>query len=160
MRINSVETSYSYILINNELSANSIDLADSINLGDFTLFHSKDMDINKYSNGEIQLVVLGYMLDIRNGELSTKEILEKLFNSSDLDRTLDYINGRYVLLFKSESDFFVYTDASALLPINYNDDKSIVASHDILIKELLNDNNLEVKPLRQELKGSFDFTRF
>ena len=160
MKINNINTAYSYLLLNNELIADSIELANNLKVGNHTLFYSDDMDINEYIGDDKHLIALGYMVDIRNGQLTTNDILRKLSNTEDVDRALDYINGRYVLLFKTSVSFMVFSDASALLPINYDDRKHIISSHDILIKEILENNNEKVEPVIKALRGSFDFTRF
>src|SRR5699024_11587978 len=122
--------------------------------------YSNDMDITLIEGDNTQLISLGYMLDIRKGDLTDKEILKSLSVSDDIERELNYINGRYVLIVNKEDSVTVYTDASALLPINYSQNQKVIASHDILIEEILKQNNIEVKLLREELKGSFDFTRY
>jgi len=160
LKINNINTAYSYLLLNNELIADSIELANNLKVGNHTLFYSDDMDINEYIGDDKHLIALGYMVDIRNGQLTTNDILRKLSNTEDVDRALDYINGRYVLLFKTSVSFMVFSDASALLPINYDDRKHIISSHDILIKEILENNNEKVEPVIKALRGSFDFTRF
>src|SRR5699024_7468842 len=160
MFVNNIETSYSYVLLHQTLRRGSITESINLTIGEYNLHYSNDMDITVFEGNNTQLVALGYMLDIRNGDLTDTEILKSLSVSDDIDRELDYINGRYVLIINKEGDVTVYTDASALLPINYAENQKVIASHDILIEEILKQNNIEVKLLKEELKGSFDFTRY
>lgn len=160
MLVNNIETSYSYVLLHQSLQGDKITKSLKCTIGEYDLHYSNDMDITLFEEHNTQLIALGYMLDIRNGDLADTEILKSLSLSEDIERELDYINGRYVLIVNKEGSVTVYTDASALLPINYAENQKVIASHDILIEEVLKQNNIEVKLLREELKGSFDFTRY
>src|SRR5699024_2665014 len=79
---------------------------------------------------------------------------------NNVDNELDYINGRYVAIINKNSNPYIYTDASALLPINYSHNEKVVSSHDILIEKVLQHNAGTVNQVQDELLGSFDFTRF
>ena len=160
MLVNNIETSYSYVLLHQSLQGDNIAQGSKLNIGEYNLHYSNNMDITVLEENGDQLIALGYMLDIRNGDLTDIEILKNLSVSNDIDRELDYINGRYVLIVNKKNAVTVFTDASALLPVNYAKEHKVISSHDILIEELLKLNNIEVKPLREELKGSFDFTRY
>lgn len=142
------------------LQGDNITQGSKLNIGEYELHYSNDMDITIHAESSNQLITLGYMLDIRNGDLTDEEILKSLSVSDDIDRELDYINGRYVLIVNKDGNVTVYTDASALLPINYTGEHKVISSHDILIEEVLKFNNIEVNPLKEALKGSFDFTRY
>lgn len=160
MLVNNVETSYSYVLLEQSLQDDIITKGSKLNIGKYNLYYSNDMDITTLEKEDSQLIALGYLLDIRNGDLTDEEILNNLSVSSDIDRELDYINGRYVLIVNKNDKLAMHTDASALLPINYAANQKVISSHDILIEEILKQNNIDVKYVRDELKGSFDFTRF
>lgn len=160
MLVNNTGTSYSYVLLHQSLQSENITQSSKVSIGEYNLHYSNDMDVTVYEENNSQLIALGYMLDIRDGDLTDIEILRNLSVSNDIDRELDYINGRYVLIVNKEAKAEVYTDASALLPINYAENQKVISSHDILIEEVLKQNNIEVKPLREELRGSFDFTRY
>lgn len=160
MLVNNIETSYSYVLLHQSLQSDNITQGSKVSIGEYNLHYSNDMDVTVYEENNSQLIALGYMLDIRDGDLTDIEILRNLSVSNNIDRELDYINGRYVLVVNKEGKAEVYTDASALLPVNYAEKQRVISSHDILIEEVLKKNNIEVKPLKEELKGSFDFTRY
>lgn len=160
MLVNNIETSYSYVLLHESLKDNNITKGHHLKIGDCNLHYSSDLDITVVENTEVQIIGLGYMLDIRNGDLTDEQILKNLSISENIDRELDYINGRYVLILNNNDNMTIHTDASALLPINYSSEQNIIASHDIIIKDMLEINNISVKPIRKELKGSFDFTRY
>lgn len=158
--VNNIGTSYSYVLVHQSLQADNIDQGSKFTIGEYNLYCSGNLDVTVIEQNGTQLVALGYMLDIRDGDLTDKEILKSLSVSNDIDRELDYFNGRYVIIINENDNTAVYTDASALMPINYAENHRVIASHDVLIEEILKLNNIEVKPLREELKGSFDFTRY
>lgn len=142
------------------MQSDCINDSQSININDWTLFYSKDMDITIHEKGENSIVVLGYMLDIRNGDLTTEKIAAKLAQVNNLDNELDYINGRYVVIINKNKDLYIYTDASALMPINYCQPEKLVSSHDILIEQVLKHNGKAVNAVQEELLGSFDYTRY
>src|SRR5699024_10965660 len=148
------------LVMHQSLKDEVIKSENSIKIDEYILHYSNDMDITMINNEDVQVISLGYMLDISNGLLKDEEILSNLLNSADIDRDLDYINGRYVLIINDKETTTVYTDASALLPINYSSDKSLIASHDILIKEVLEHNGTKVNDTAPGLKGAFDFTRY
>src|SRR5699024_4509827 len=114
----------------------------------------------KSMNKEIYL--LGYCLDIRNGSLSNDEIVLNLLNTKDKDELYDeveYLNGRFTLIFINDSDIFISTDATSMKPVFYNIDKSLVSSHEYIIKKLLIDEyevTLNQNPYYR--KGFLDFT--
>src|SRR5699024_1392666 len=130
------------------------------NIHDWMLFYSDDLDITLHEKGENSIVVLGYMLDIRNGDLSTGDIAAKLVQANAPENELDYINGRYVVIIHRNDDLNIFTDASAHQPINYCHTEKIISSHDVLIEHVLKHNGRTVKDVEDELLGSFDFTRY
>ena len=160
MLVKDIETRYSYIFMHQSMQSDCVSDSHSIKVNDWTLFHSKDMDVTFREMGNNSIVVLGYMLDIRDGDLTTEKIAEKLVQMNNVDNELDYINGRYVAIINKNSNPYIYTDASALLPINYSHNEKVVSSHDILIEKVLQHNAGTVNQVQDELLGSFDFTRF
>lgn len=161
MLVNEVEYNYSYVLAQKSMKTNNIESSHIISLDDWTLYHSEDMDITYLEKGDDSITILGYMLDIRNGMLTNNEIGDLLLSSDNLDKELDYINGRYIIIVKKNNKMFVYTDASALMPINYyNKGRNLIASHDLIIRDILEYNSLEVKEIPESLIGSFDYTRY
>lgn len=150
---------YSYILSENSIKV-EIKNYNIKKINNWNLYYSNDMDFYLFEDNNTQILLLGYALDIRNGKLSVSKILENLSNSAEIDKELDYINGRYILIVNRSNKITVYTDASALLPINYFEGKTIISSHDVLIYDVLKDNNIFLEPVQSELKGSFDFTRY
>lgn len=142
------------------IQSDCINDSHSIEINDWILFYNRDMDVTVQQTGENIIVVLGYMLDIRDGDLTTEEIAKKLVQTNNVDKELDYINGRYVAIINKNGNPSVYTDASALMPINYSQSEKVISSHDILIEKILEQNGKIVEEVQDELLGSFDFTRF
>lgn len=151
--------SYSYIFSENTIKV-EIENYNMIKVNNWNLYYSEDMDFYLFEANNIQLILLGYALDIRNGKLCSSEIIENLSKATQIEKELDYINGRYILIVNKKNKVTIYTDASALLPINYFEDKTIISSHDVLIYDILRNNNVFIESLQSELKGSFDFTRY
>lgn len=159
MLVNDIYYNYSYVF-----SLNSIKLEiDNYNIkkvNKWNLYYSDDIDFYLYEEENIQIIILGYVLDTRNGKLSINEIMKNLSESPEIENDLQYINGRYILIVNKGNSIDVYSDASALLPINYYRDKTIISSHDIIIHNILKHNNIFLGEIQSELRGSFDFTRY
>ncbi|WP_411843709.1 hypothetical protein [Salinicoccus sp. HZC-1] len=160
MLVKDIETRHSYIFMHQSMQSDCINDSHSINMNDWTLFYSEDLDVTVHEKGANSIVVLGYMLDIRDGDLTTEKIAKKLGQTNNIDNELNYINGRYVVILNKNNGLYVYTDASALMPINYSQTDKVISSHDILIKEILEHNGKTINPVQEELLGSFDFTRY
>src|SRR5699024_12411546 len=119
MLVNNIETSYSYVLLHQSLQGDKITKSLKCTIDEYDLHYSNDMDVTLFEENNTELAALGYMGDIRNDDLTDKEILKALSVSDDIEIELEYNNGRYVLIVTKEGRLTVYTDASALLLINY-----------------------------------------
>lgn len=150
---------YSYIFSVNSIEV-EIENYNMTKINNWNLYYSNDMDYCIFEKNNTQLILLGYALDSRNGKLSLNEVIENLSKSSEIENDLQYINGRFILIVNKNNSINIYTDASALLPINYFENKTIISSHDVLIHDVLKDNNISLQPIQSELKGAFDFTRY
>ncbi|SDL08920.1 hypothetical protein [Lacicoccus qingdaonensis] len=126
------------------------------------IYISKDYLFTRKQIAEKEIYLLGYCMDIRNGDKSVDDIVEKLLLSNDVKDFYDeveYLNGRFTLIFNDGSDVYVSSDASSLKPVFYNEQYEIIASHVYLIKDILV-NNYGVKLTKNKFfrKGFLDYT--
>src|SRR5699024_7182238 len=78
----------------------------------------------------------------------------------NIEEELDYINGRYNFIIQKDNEIKIFSDASQLRPFVYHEDSKILASHDSLLKDILNEFEIEVKSRTPGFHTELDFTRF
>lgn len=128
-----------FIISNKNIEMNKLITSKVIKLSKGFLYYSSDTDITEHRTDDINFILIGYVLDTYNGLSSCNEILEELSGlylqdyNLFLDK-LDCLNGRYVIIANTGIDTEIYNDATALRPI-FQWNKSIFASHEILVKE-------------------------
>src|SRR5699024_7471822 len=121
---------------------------------DYTFFHKK--------SGEKEIYLLGYCLDIRDGSIETENIIGNLLNTTDKVEfydEIDYLNGRFTLIYTNNESTFITTDATSMKPVFYNSEHRLISSHEYVIKKLLTDeyqSSLNKNPFYR--KGFMDFT--
>lgn len=121
---------------------------------DYTFFHKK--------SGKKEIYLLGYCLDIRDGSIETEDIIDNLLKTTDkieFYEEIDYLNGRFTLIYTNDKNTFVTTDATSMKPVFYNSEHRLISSHEYIIKKLLTEE-YQV-PLNKNLyyrKGFMDFT--
>jgi len=121
---------------------------------DYTFFHKK--------SGKKEIYLLGYCLDIRDGSIETEDIIDNLLKTTDkieFYEEIDYLNGRFTLIYTNDKNTFVTTDATSMKPVFYNSEHRLISSHEYIIKKLLTE--AYQVPLNKNLyyrKGFMDFT--
>src|SRR5699024_12139014 len=114
-------------------------------------------ELKQYEN---TIVLICYCFDIRNGKKDVEAILSDILNSDNIDEELDYINGRYNFIIQKGEEINIFSDASQLRPFVYHENSKILASHDSLLKDILNEFEIEVKSRTPGFHTVLDFTRF
>src|SRR5699024_3261590 len=117
-------------------------------------------DVTLLDKGEIKYILIGYALDIRDGEKSNLDILEMLHKSTQVIEDLEYISGRYIYIKAVNKEMYIYSDASQLQALVFNKEARILSSHDNLLAEVLKKNNYKVTRRPLEVHNELDFTRF
>ena len=111
----------------------------------------------------ISVILLGYILDIQDENKKVDEILHGLLkeyhkNKNRFHTYLNMLNGRYILIFSSDDDTVLYTDATSMKPVFYYENW-LFSSHEIIIKELLkNEKQIELKTSAYSMKNFLDYT--
>lgn len=145
-----------------ELTGDVDNFTNYILPGNKNLYISNDYTFSYKKFDEKEIYLLGYCLDIRDGSLSTDEIVSNLLNTTDKEAfydEVDYLNGRFTLIYTNNKNTFVTTDATSMKPVFYNPEYKLISSHEYVIKKLLTDK-FQVT-LTQNLlyrKGFMDFT--
>src|SRR5699024_3049364 len=130
--------------------------------GNKHLYISNDYTFTYKKSDEKEIYLLGYCLDIRDGSLSTDEIVGNLLNTTDKEDfydEIDYLNGRFTLIYTNNKNIFITTDATSMKPVFYNAEYKLISSHEYVVKKLLTDEvqvTLTKNPFYR--KGFMDFT--
>lgn len=132
-------------LISNEKLENIPEYLDhEEKLSNAYFYYENSSNLTHYIDGEITIYMLGYILDIRNPKKDYDEILEDLNKQyrkshEHFHDTLDYFNGRYILIISDSTDTQIYTDATSMKPIFYWN-KELFGSHEVIVREVVNSN--------------------
>ena len=103
------------------------------------IYVSKDMNYAIDRNSHI--IILGLVLDSLNNTLDINIILQKACQliNNDINTFYDYLdhlNGRFLIIFKYNGDFYILNDAGGTRSIWYNTKYKIVASHYYIVNLL------------------------
>lgn len=159
MLINNIEVKSCFIFTPLNIE-NIVNDFNRIEISDFNLYYSKDCNVKLYNFYNTKIILIGYLFDIRNGNASENDIINNLLNSKDIYDELDYINGRFNLIINNDKLFNIYTDASQLKPLVYHMKSRSLASHDEVLKMILEkvDYSFTKRPFSNH--NEFDLTRY
>lgn len=127
------------------------------------LYYDHKTEIERSSVGSVEVNLIGYILDIRNGHLSTSHILSELARlyQSGTEEFYDYmemLNGRYVLIISDENDTKTFSDATCMRPIFYYQNE-FLGSHEALVEEVVRrEKGIELNKEPYQMKGYLDYT--
>src|SRR5699024_7069039 len=131
-------------------------------LSDGYLYTSHEDTIFKYEESSSSIYIIGYALDVRNGDLKIESVAKNLLTAyedkNNFLEELDYISGRYILLLDNGDKTEIYTDATGLKPIFYWDNV-IYGSHEVLVREIINANfEVQINKLSKRMNGYLDYS--
>lgn len=114
---------------------------------DMYIYVSKDMNYAIDRNSHI--IILGLVLDSLNNTLDINIILQKACQliNNDINTFYDYLdhlNGRFLIIFKYNGDFYILNDAGGTRSIWYNTKYKIVASHYYIVNLLHKEKESEI----------------
>lgn len=127
------------------------------------LYFHDNTEVFKCSKDDRTLYIIGYILDIRDGNLNIGNISDNLLDSFSKDddtfyNELKFLNGRYVLIFDTPDDTSIYTDATSMRPI-YQWEMQIFGSHEILVKEIVEtEKNIKLEKFTHFMNGFLDYS--
>lgn len=124
-------------------------------------YYEKSSNLTQVIDEDVNIIMLGYVLDIRDSKKDSNEILKHLSKQYKISReyfydALDYLNGRYILIVDDSDDTQVYTDATSMKPIYYWN-KELFGSHEVIVREVVKKNrNVTLKT--RWTNGYMDYT--
>lgn len=103
------------------------------------IYYEETCNLTQFKNEDVTILMLGYILDIRDSTKNSKDILETLTVKYKKTResfydTLDYLNGRYIIIVSDSDDTQIFTDATSMKPIYYWN-QEVFGSHEVIIRE-------------------------
>ncbi|MFC3900408.1 hypothetical protein [Aliicoccus persicus] len=139
---------------------NNITNYQKIEIGEMNLYYDDHLDITSYTGENAKIYLLGFCYDIRDGLRNEESILKELLESSDIHQDLEFIGGRYILIFDIGSNQFVYSDALQVRPLVYHTESSSLSSHDTLLANLLSSKGFVINGPSKFKNNSLDFTQY
>src|SRR5690625_3284923 len=149
------------------ISRKKIGFNDALNaeveLSRASLYFHDDTDIFKCSKDEKSLYVIGYILDIREGNRNIGDISDRLLESfykseEEFYDELKLMNGRFVLIFESANDTCMYNYANSMRPV-YQWKKKIFGSYEIVDREIVEtEKNIKLEKFKNFMNCFLDFS--
>lgn len=130
---------------------------------EYSLFISKDYEYYKEQTGKLELLLLGYCLDIRDSSLSSEEIANMLSEKDSIDEIyeeLEFINGRFTIIIQDGANIYISSDAISLKPIFYSETVDVISSHEYIIIEIAREKEISLKLNSAYRRGFLDLTTY
>lgn len=150
---------YQYIIIYSSIKYNIPKNFIITNIGMLDVYYEFNLNITKIEKGQIEILLLGFILDPFHPNLSNLEILDNLCteygkNTNTFLAELQKYSGRYVIIYKNSKDFIVTNDCYGQRQIYYNSEAPLImSSSPELIAKALNYNTIVDKPLERLIKS-------
>lgn len=125
----------------------------------YYIFHHKDLNLTRINRNDIDVILLGYLIDPNNFGANNNEILENIIeNISSFDslckKTLS-LGGRWAIIYKDEKDFNILTDPSGLRQVCYSQEEKIVGSNPSIINYIKNHDLRNEEDFRTYMNSKF-----
>jgi len=136
-------------------------LNKSLKLNESILYYNSSSDLSIEEKEDVKIFLFGYVLDIRDSNKDSEEILQNLIQNHHLTldkfhENLEYLNGRYIIIIDKPEDTLIYTDATSMKPIYYWNSE-IFGSHEVIVREaVLKERNIDLK--KRWTNGYMDYT--
>jgi hypothetical protein len=122
-----------YILIEDTLDYNCPFDFLKENIVGYTIYYDCNLNISIKKQEQVEILLLGFILNPFSPNLSNDEILESLINGVNnnhdiLLKEIQKLSGRFVLLYKSNNSFIVFNDCCGLRQIYFNQEGPFVMS--------------------------------
>ena len=120
----------------------------------YHVYHDPEVKFEIVDNGFHWIALLGYALDTFSWSMDARFICNKLlekysYSNEKFFDYLDYLNGRFLLMYGDNYNAYILTDAGGLRSTFYstNEYKLIVSSHQNLVGHYLNSSPLDPKEI-------------
>jgi len=122
-------------------TSNRFDLPwECIKIANFNLYHHPNIELTQLQTPKVELYLLGFLLDYEVPSLSNLQILEHLSQFSiftDFCNALNRYSGQFVVIYKSETDFIIVTDACAHYEVYYDTTFSTFGTQPKLLEKVV-----------------------
>lgn len=111
-----------------------------VKISDYTLYHHPNLELTHIKTDNLELLVLGYLFDYKESQLSNYQILEYLSQAVTLNEffhRLDSYSGQYALIYKSKTDFILLNDACAQYEVYFDTSYSAFGSQPKLLEKVI-----------------------
>jgi len=159
MKVKDINYESSYVISEWNLD-NVLSDFKRVNIESLNLYYDQTVDIIQVQDGSNSITMIGYCFDIRDGNIDREDILINILKSNNLEEELDYINGRYNFIIYKEGITRIFSDASQLRPLVYHEESKILSSHDSIMREILNEFDIQLEQRSAGFHTELDFTRF
>ena len=150
MQLNNLLYKRGYLISNTKTESGNFEIDfDDWNKDKFhklNVYHDKLLEFKKSKSGDIEIGVLGIIVDPFNNIFETEIIIENciLFLSKSDDEFWDYVNklsGRFIILVKTSAKLFAFQDAAGNRSLYYYkkeriNNEILLSSHTELIAEI------------------------
>lgn len=136
---------FSFLLTEESVAAG---FEKSAAFGRYSFFFDENTPLQTAKNGENELLLYGYAVDVTSGEFQqlAETVLKK---SSDIDallKTERTLGGKYVLLYKAGDAYYVIPDASASVPVFVCEaGTAVCSSHSTLFGQTTNPELMKIR---------------
>lgn len=82
-------------------------------------FNSKKY-FNEYKLDGKTIICYGYCFDVNNPNSSIIETLKKLVSQNQIEKSIKYLNGHFIIIYLENECLSLYTDASSITPVYFS----------------------------------------
>jgi 2-hydroxy-3-keto-5-methylthiopentenyl-1-phosphate phosphatase len=104
--------------------------------------HWNNLEVYHNKNITDEIVLIGDIFSSENPNLSLDEIAEKLLkidhSIKDFIAEIDNLAGRFLVIYIKSDGMYVFTDATASIPVVYSKEFESIASNPVVIKNMFN----------------------
>lgn len=112
----------------------------------YNLYYTNDLEVSCESNNSRDIVLLGSAFDIRESASSSKTVTRMLLKALDNNKfyeELDFVSGRYVVIYRDSLEIKVLSDATGMRSVFYDSNFEGISSHSKLLQlKILKNNDL------------------
>ena len=118
----------------------------AINISDYVLYYDKEVSVALAQEGTKWILLFGLAVDIEDGTSDNEKIVEILLNRLSVNELefherLDWISGRYMIVYSDGDSVKVVNDATGMRTVFYSKESNIIASHAELLKDIIGSSN-------------------